>query len=94
VVSEFDGGVELRLRSANTGTVVKTILSEVKPEVPIAYLGDDTSDEDAFRTLNDRGLTVLVRPKHRFTAAQAWLRPPDEVVVFLRDWIQAAGGDA
>jgi len=93
LVSEFDGGVELRLRSANTGDAVCSLLAEIDKNTPIAYLGDDTPDEDAFRALNDRGLTILVRPKHRFTAAQVWLRPPDELVGFLRDWICAAGGD-
>jgi len=92
--ADFDGGVEIRLRSANTGDMVRTILAEIGPKVPIAYLGDDTSDEEAFRVLNGRGLTVLVRPKYRFTAAQLWLRPPDEIIGFFNDFINAAGGDA
>jgi trehalose 6-phosphate phosphatase len=72
---------------------VRTILSEVGPDVPVAYLGDDSTDEDAFRVLNDRGLTVLVRPTYRFTAAQMWLRPPDELIQFFTDWVRACGGD-
>jgi len=94
IVADFDGGVEIRLRSANTGDAVRTILSEIHENVPVAYLGDDTSDENAFRVLNGRGLTALVRPKHRFTAAQLWLRPPDELVGFLHEWIHVAGGDS
>jgi trehalose-phosphatase len=90
LVAEFDGGVEIRLRSANKADVVRTILSEVDSDVPVAYLGDDSADEDAFRVLNGRGLTVLVRPKHRFTAAQVWLRPPQELVDFLGDWIKSS----
>jgi trehalose-phosphatase len=88
LVADFDGGVELRLRSANKVDIVRTILNEVGADVPIAYLGDDKTDEEAFRLLNGRGLTVLVRPKHRFTAAQTWLRPPEELVQFFNNWIR------
>lgn len=88
VLAEFEEGVEIRLRSANKGNVVRTFLSEIDGNVPIAYLGDDSTDEDAFRVVNGRGLTVLVRPRYRFTAAQMWLRPPDELVLFLKDWIR------
>jgi len=58
----------------------------------VAYLGDDATDEDAFRILNGRGLTVLVGPKYHFTAAQIWLKPPDELYDFLRSWITACEG--
>jgi trehalose-phosphatase len=92
VIAEFDHGVELRLRSANKGDAVRRLLQELDPNIPIAYLGDDPTDEDAFRALNGRGLTVLVGPKHRFTSAQIWLRPPDELKAFLNDWIRACGG--
>ena len=92
LVADFEGGVELRLRSANKGDVVRTVLNEVSPDVPMAYLGDDKTDEEAFRVLNGRGLTVLVRPKHRFTAAQTWLRPPEELVHFLTTWIRSCRG--
>jgi trehalose-phosphatase len=88
VLAEFEEGVEIRLRSANKGNVIRTVMSEVDRTIPIAYLGDDSTDEDAFRALNGRGLTVLVRPKHRFTSAQTWLKPPDELVQFLTGWIR------
>jgi trehalose 6-phosphate phosphatase len=92
LLTEFDGGVELRLRTRNKGDVVRAILARYDASVPIAYLGDDSTDEDAFRALNNRGLTVLVRPTSRFTAAQMWLRPPDELIQFLEKWVQACGG--
>ena len=90
LLADFDGGVELRLRSANKGDVVRTILSELDADVPVAYLGDDTTDEDAFQVLNGRGLTALVRRKYRFTAAQVWLTPPDQLVGFLNAWIDVS----
>jgi trehalose 6-phosphate phosphatase len=93
VLSEFDEGVELRLRFANKGEALQGLLRDLNDDVPVAYLGDDATDEDAFRVLNGRGLTVLVSPKHRFTAAQIWLRPPDELLSFLVDWIRICRGD-
>jgi trehalose-phosphatase len=91
VLAEFEEGVEIRLRAANKGTAVHDLLSELDPEIPVAYLGDDITDEDAFRALNDRGLTVLVNAKPRFTAAQIVVKPPVELVSFLNAWIKAAG---
>lgn len=94
ILSEFDGGMELRARGCNKGHAVRAILAETDPEAPVAYLGDDLGDEDAFRALQGRGLTILVRPEYRPTEAQLWLRPPDELVQFLGDWISACGGAA
>src|SRR5438093_1196688 len=91
-LAEFDEGIELRLRSANKGDAVRQFLRDINPITPVAYLGDDVDDEDAFRVLNGRGFTVLVKPKSRFTAAQVWLRPPAELVGFLIDWKLACRG--
>lgn len=92
-IVEFDGGVELRVRGGNKAHAVRTVLSEVAEDVPIAYMGDDVTDEDAFQEVNARGLTVLVRPTLRASKAQVWLRPPEELIQFLLDWIRACGGD-
>jgi trehalose 6-phosphate phosphatase len=92
-VAEFNGGVEIRVKAPNKGDAVRAILKECRPDTPVACLGDDVSDEDAFRALNGRGLTVLVRPTYRFTAAQLWLQPPGDVIQFLTDWVRACGGD-
>jgi trehalose 6-phosphate phosphatase len=93
MLSEFDGGVELRLCTRDKGDVVRTVLAEHGGGVPMAYLGDDSTDESAFRVMNGRGLTVLVRTTYRFTAAQTWIRPPKELVQFLTNWVRACGGD-
>lgn len=93
LLAEFDGGVELRSRSASKGDAVRTLLAETPEEFPVAYLGDDLTDEDAFYNINGRGLSVLVRQSFRSTQAQLWLRPPGEVIQFLNDWIRACGGD-
>ena len=88
-LEQFDGGVEMRMADRNKGDAVRTILTEMDVDAPVAYLGDDQSDEDAFRILQNRGLCVLVRPQWRETAANLWLRPPVQLLRFLRDWLAA-----
>ena len=85
---EFDGGLEIRARAADKGEAVRAFLEEIGADAPIAYLGDDNTDESAFKALQGRGLTVLVRPKWRTTAAQFWLKPPEELLDFLGLWLK------
>ncbi|HUP94836.1 MAG TPA: trehalose-phosphatase [Burkholderiales bacterium] len=82
----FDGGLELRAQSCNKQYAVKTVLSETPEGSAVAYLGDDTTDEDAFRAIKARGIGVLVRPEFRQTQADVWLRPPGELLSFMRHW--------
>jgi trehalose 6-phosphate phosphatase len=89
---EFDGGIEIRAPKADKGDVVRMVLSEMAPDTPAAYLGDDATDEHAFRAISDRGLSVLVRPRWRQTAAQLWLKPPGEMLDFLTRWLEAVRG--
>ena len=53
------------------------------PEIVPLYLGDDVTDEDAFRVIEDRGIGILVAEEPRETAASYSLRDPEEVRVFL-----------
>lgn len=89
LMQEFEEGIEMRVQDRNKGDAVRAILAEMQPETPVAYLGDDQTDEDAFNALSDRGLRVLVRPEWRQTAANVWLKPPAELLVFLCDWLNA-----
>jgi trehalose-phosphatase len=82
----FDGGIELRIPGRDKGSVVKTILGEQGSDAAVAYLGDDLTDEDAFQALGCSGLAVLVRHELRPTAADLWLRPPEELLAFLMRW--------
>lgn len=86
----FDGGLELRVVGCNKQYAVKAVLAETPPESAVAYLGDDITDEDAFRAVKPRGLGVLVRDECRQTEADVWLKPPHELIEFLRHW--APGG--
>ena len=89
---DFDGGLEIRTPEADKGDVVRIMLSEMEGGTPAAYLGDDVTDERAFRAINGRGLSVLVRPRWRQTAAQLWLKPPGELLDFLTRWLDAVRG--
>ncbi len=81
----FSSGLELRPSGRNKGDVVRSILAETPTEA-IAFLGDDLTDEDAFRALHGHGLGILVRPQPRPTAADLWLQPPGELLDFLDAW--------
>jgi len=82
----FDGGLELRACGTNKQHAVKVVLSETPPDSAVAYLGDDITDEDAFRAVKAQGLAVLVRPEFRETAADLWIKPPQELLAFLENW--------
>ena len=91
-ILEFDGGVEMRVPDLDKGDAVRTVIGEMDHEAPIAYLGDDATDERAFDALGNRGLSVLVRPDRRRTSARLWLRPPHELLDFLTRWMDACYG--
>lgn len=83
----FDGGLELRVVHPDKGDVMARLLATVGPDTLIACLGDDLTDEDAFRALKGRGLRALVRPEYRQTGADVWLRPPQEMLDFFKRWL-------
>ena len=91
---EFDGGIELRATAFDKGDAVRALLDEMPVGTPVAYLGDDSTDEPAFRAVESLGLSVLVRPRWRHTAAKVWLRPPAELLGFLQQWLAACRGRA
>lgn len=53
------------------------------PEVVPMYVGDDVTDEDAFRAIEECGVGLLVAREPRATHADFRLRDPDEVRAFL-----------
>lgn len=57
------------------------------------YIGDDLTDEDAFRAIADRGLGIVVRDGERPTSADYALADPDDVRQFL-DWLAELAGGA
>jgi trehalose 6-phosphate phosphatase len=55
-----------------------------RPDVVPFYLGDDVTDEDAFKVLQDRGIGIAVQETPGPTAARYRLRDPEEVQKFLQ----------
>ncbi len=87
----FDGGIEIRGAGRTKGDAVASILSEFPSDVPVAYLGDDQTDEDAFRMLQERknAASVLVRSQPKQTAAKWRIIPPQELLAFLDRYLEA-----
>ncbi len=85
----FDGGLEARVPGIDKGSAVRRLLATVAPRAPVAYLGDDLTDEDAFAALPADGLAVLVASTPRPTLARLRLVPPAGVLAFLDRWIDA-----
>jgi alpha,alpha-trehalase len=78
---------ELRPRlDWDKGKAVLWLLRTLKldgPEVLPLYLGDDTTDEDAFAVLQGRGIGILIGCPARETAARYVLDAPTDVGRFL-----------
>jgi trehalose-phosphatase len=92
---KFEGGLELRV-GRDKGAAIRTLVGEVPPGTPVAYVGDDQTDEAAFGALNQvpgPHLSVLMRADPRETAANVWLRPPAGVRGFLKKWYKAVSRD-
>lgn len=76
--------------SWNKGKVVLWLLgrrlfamrNKKKKVLPI-YIGDDVTDEDAFESLKDKGMTIFVGKPGK-TKAQFYLRDPGDVARFLK----------
>jgi len=61
--------------------------------VPL-YIGDDITDEDAFRAISDRGVAIVVGREKRQTVAHYMLRDPNEVAKFLQELAALAEREA
>lgn len=65
-----------------------------RPDVLPVYVGDDLTDEDAFRALAGRGVSLVVRdPDDRQTAADYALTDPQDVKRFLAFLARTARGE-
>jgi len=65
------------------------VLELISEDVLPVYIGDDETDEDAFRVARHRGLAIVVRGEDdkRTTAAQYTMSDPDEVRRFLEELV-------
>jgi trehalose 6-phosphate phosphatase len=78
------------------GRAVLFLLDQVRPprDAPVLYLGDDRTDEDAFRALRSwspaaEGILIADVPPAK-SAATAWLRDPAEVGALFEALADAA----
>jgi alpha,alpha-trehalase len=60
--------------------------------VPL-YIGDDTTDEDAFRAVRNRGVAIVVGSGDRGTMAGYRLGDPSEVAQFLETLVEKSDGE-
>ncbi|HEY2467930.1 MAG TPA: trehalose-phosphatase [Terracidiphilus sp.] len=87
----FEAGMELRV-GRDKGGAVEEIIKSAVPGSPVTYVGDDLTDESAFCAVNrarSAHLSVLMRREWRQTNAEVWLKPPEELRWFLREWLKA-----
>lgn len=75
--------VELRPRGINKGKLVEFFLRQAQGARPI-YIGDDVTDEDAFKVLAGLGPTVKVDSGPGSSAAAYRFWQQDEVITFLQ----------
>ena len=68
----------------NKGKAVREILRPSSRNTLPIYIGDDQTDEDAFREVKGRGITVFVGPGWLTSEAEYYLQNPPEVQEFLR----------
>jgi trehalose 6-phosphate phosphatase len=78
--------IEVRPHGWNKGKAVETFLNNfIKQANTLSiYIGDDVTDEDAFRCIGELGITIFVSNNaKRKTNAQYWVKNPGDVSVFL-----------
>lgn len=82
-------------RPVNKGTAILDLLGKMDQNgvLPI-YIGDDQTDEDAFRALKRRGMTIFVGiPKPTISSAQYYVKDPSEVHGLLKKIEKNFAGD-
>ncbi|MCC6545767.1 trehalose-phosphatase [Candidatus Sumerlaeota bacterium] len=89
-IQVFHTGIEFALASRSKADSVNSVMETVDHSTTsAAFLGDEITDEEGFRALGSRGLSILVRNEERETAAHTRLSIPEGVVGFLGGWRKA-----
>lgn len=82
----FNGGLELRAAGRDKGAAVKELIERFGPADLTVYIGDDDTDEDAFRALPANGIGIKVGTSGHQTAAEGRLESSQAVRALLQDW--------
>lgn len=88
----FNGGVELRCTGRDKGDALYDFLEDQGQPTFCVYVGDDETDEDAFRMLRSRvlGIGIKVGDAAAATAAHGYLQDCGAVRSFLETWVSEA----
>jgi trehalose 6-phosphate phosphatase len=90
-VDRIDGGVEARCAARDKGDAVREIAARAGEGALVVYVGDDLTDEDAFRALGASGVGLRVGrdaagEKSRRTAAIGGFDSCEDVAGWLASW--------
>lgn len=83
----FNGGVEIRCSGRHKGDALAELLRAEPRGALAVYVGDDETDEDAFRIIRKRGIGIRVGQGFPSTAAQGSLQDCEAVKKFLETWV-------
>lgn len=75
------------------GKAVRWILGALKiawKDASVMYIGDDVTDEDAFRIVRTRGIAILVADKIKESTADFWVSSPDELKKLFEKIIESS----
>jgi trehalose 6-phosphate phosphatase len=86
----MNGGFELRADGHDKGSAVEELLARAGPGAWGVFVGDDTTDEAAFRALEGRGFGIRVGAVAGESHADAGLADTREVATFLETWLLRA----
>lgn len=75
--------LEIHSPVVNKGNIVEFLMGHYNKYYPV-YIGDDTTDEDAFKIIQGKGTGVLVACSDQNTAASVRLQEPKDVVQLLQ----------
>ncbi len=83
----FNGGVEVRCIGIDKGTGLHNLLKNQPEGAFCVYVGDDETDEDAFRVIRGQGFGIRVGPLDVPTEAQGHLPDCRALLEFLKGWV-------
>lgn len=77
----------------NKGKAVRWLMETLSlswEDHSVVYIGDDTTDEDAFRAVRTRGTGILVAEQDKVSAADFRVSSPGEVKKLFKELISAS----
>jgi trehalose 6-phosphate synthase/phosphatase len=77
--------IEVRVAGIDKGVAVKKLMEDNSFDFILA-VGDDKTDEDMFRAVNDRGITIKVGAGH--SGAQYFMQNQRDVIKLLRELVE------